>query len=39
LPTHVCPTVNNFDKAVLVREGRVERVVPVTARGHEMFVK
>ena len=38
LPTHVCPTVNNFDKAVLVRGGKVEGVVPVTARGHEMFV-
>jgi D-serine deaminase-like pyridoxal phosphate-dependent protein len=38
LPTHVCPTVNNFDKAVLVRGGKVEDVVPVTARGHEMFV-
>jgi D-serine deaminase-like pyridoxal phosphate-dependent protein len=38
LPAHVCPTVNNFDKAVLVRGGKVEGVVPVTARGHEVFV-
>ncbi len=38
LPAHVCPTVNNFDKAVLVCGGKVEAVVPVTARGHEMFV-
>jgi D-serine deaminase-like pyridoxal phosphate-dependent protein len=38
LPAHVCPTVNNFDKAVLVRGGKVESVVPVTARGREMFV-
>ncbi len=38
LPAHVCPTVNNFDKAVLVRGGKVECVVPVSARGHEMFV-
>jgi D-serine deaminase-like pyridoxal phosphate-dependent protein len=38
LPAHVCPTVNNFDKAVLVRGGKVEEIVPVTARGHEMFV-
>jgi D-serine deaminase-like pyridoxal phosphate-dependent protein len=38
LPAHVCPTVNNFDKAVLVRGGKVEAVVPVTARGHESFV-
>ena len=37
LPAHVCPTVNNFDKAVLVRGGKVEAVVPVTARGREMF--
>jgi len=38
LPAHVCPTVNNFDKAVLVRRGMVEGVVPVTARGREVFV-
>jgi D-serine deaminase-like pyridoxal phosphate-dependent protein len=38
LPAHVCPTVNNFDKAVLVRGGKVEQVVPVTARGREVFV-
>jgi D-serine deaminase-like pyridoxal phosphate-dependent protein len=37
LPAHVCPTVNNFDKAVLVRDGKVEAIVPVTARGREMF--
>jgi D-serine deaminase-like pyridoxal phosphate-dependent protein len=38
LPAHVCPTVNNFDEAILVRGGKVEEIVPVTARGHEMFV-
>jgi D-serine deaminase-like pyridoxal phosphate-dependent protein len=38
LPAHVCPTVNNFDKAVLVRDGKVDSVVPVTARGREVFV-
>jgi D-serine deaminase-like pyridoxal phosphate-dependent protein len=38
LPAHVCPTVNNFDKAVLVRAGKVEELVPVTARGREVFV-
>jgi len=38
LPAHVCPTVNNFDKAVLVCGGKMQDVVPVTARGHEMFV-
>jgi D-serine deaminase-like pyridoxal phosphate-dependent protein len=35
LPRHVCPTVNNFDEALFVREGRVESVEPVAARGHE----
>jgi len=38
LPAHVCPTVNNFDKAVLVRGGKVEEIVPVSARGREVFV-
>jgi D-serine deaminase-like pyridoxal phosphate-dependent protein len=38
LPAHVCPTVNNFDKAILVRGGKVEDVLPVTARGREVFV-
>ena len=38
LPAHVCPTVNNFDKAVLVRDGKVDGIVPVTARGREVFV-
>src|SRR5580704_12431898 len=38
LPAHVCPTVNNFDKAVLIRGGKVEEIVPVSARGREVFV-
>jgi D-serine deaminase-like pyridoxal phosphate-dependent protein len=38
LPAHVCPTVNNFDKAVLVRSRKIEAVIPVTARGREVFV-
>jgi D-serine deaminase-like pyridoxal phosphate-dependent protein len=38
LPAHVCPTVNNFDKAVLIRGGKVEEIVPVSARGREIFV-
>jgi D-serine deaminase-like pyridoxal phosphate-dependent protein len=33
LPTHVCPTVNNFDHAVVVSGGRVSGVERVTARG------
>jgi D-serine deaminase-like pyridoxal phosphate-dependent protein len=39
LPAHVCPTVNNFDKAVIVRNGEVESIEPVSARGREVFVK
>jgi D-serine deaminase-like pyridoxal phosphate-dependent protein len=38
LPTHVCPTVNNFDRAMIIREGKVESIEPVTARGREVFV-
>lgn len=39
LPTHVCPTVNNFDRAMIVRDGKVEWIEPVTARGREVFVE
>lgn len=35
LPRHVCPTVNNFDCALLVRGGHVEAVEKVSARGRE----
>ncbi len=35
IPRHVCPTVNNFDSAVLVRRGRIESVEKVSARGRE----
>jgi D-serine deaminase-like pyridoxal phosphate-dependent protein len=35
LPRHVCPTVNNFDSALLVRDGQIVSVEAVTARGHE----
>jgi D-serine deaminase-like pyridoxal phosphate-dependent protein len=35
LPRHVCPTVNNFDVALIVRDGGVESIEPVTARGRE----
>ena len=35
LPRHVCPTVNNFDCALLVRNGKIEAVEKVTARGRE----
>jgi D-serine deaminase-like pyridoxal phosphate-dependent protein len=35
IPRHVCPTVNNFDCALLVRDGEVESVESVSARGRE----
>ena len=36
LPRHICPTVNNFDDALLVRNGAIESVERVSARGREM---
>jgi D-serine deaminase-like pyridoxal phosphate-dependent protein len=35
LPRHVCPTVNNFNDALVVRNGIVESVEIVSARGRE----
>lgn len=35
VPRHVCPTVNNFDDALLIRGGTIESVERVTARGRE----
>jgi D-serine deaminase-like pyridoxal phosphate-dependent protein len=35
LPRHVCPTVNNFDCALLVHAGEVKSVEKVSARGRE----
>ena len=35
LPRHICPTVNNFDCALLVREGHIASVEKVSARGRE----
>jgi D-serine deaminase-like pyridoxal phosphate-dependent protein len=35
LPRHVCPTVNNFDDALLVRDGQIASVEKVSARGRE----
>ncbi|MFL6351583.1 MAG: D-TA family PLP-dependent enzyme [Bryobacteraceae bacterium] len=35
IPRHICPTVNNFDQALFVVDGRVRAIEPVTARGHE----
>ncbi len=39
LPRHVCPTVNNFDEALIVRNQKVERIERVTARGHETLLR
>jgi D-serine deaminase-like pyridoxal phosphate-dependent protein len=36
IPRHVCPTVNNFDSAVLVGNGEIQSVEKVSARGREM---
>jgi len=35
VPRHVCPTVNNFDHALLVSNGRIVGVERVSARGRE----
>jgi D-serine deaminase-like pyridoxal phosphate-dependent protein len=35
LPRHICPTVNNFDCALLVRNGSIESMEAVSARGRE----
>jgi D-serine deaminase-like pyridoxal phosphate-dependent protein len=35
LPRHVCPSVNNFDEALVALKGRVDSIMPITARGHE----
>lgn len=35
IPRHVCPTVNNFDEALIVVGGEVCGVERVAARGHE----
>jgi len=35
MPRHVCPTVNNFDEAVMVAGGEIRGLERVAARGHE----
>jgi D-serine deaminase-like pyridoxal phosphate-dependent protein len=35
VPRHVCPTVNNFSHALLIRNGEIAGVEEVSARGHE----
>jgi D-serine deaminase-like pyridoxal phosphate-dependent protein len=36
VPRHVCPTVNNFEHAVIVRNGEAAEVERVAARGREL---
>lgn len=38
LPRHVCPTVNNFDHALIVAGGAIQQVERVTARGRHLPV-
>jgi len=38
IPTHVCPTVNNFDRAWWVEDGTATRSEPVSARGREAMI-
>ena len=35
LPRHICPTVNNFNDALLVRAANIESTEEVSARGRE----
>jgi D-serine deaminase-like pyridoxal phosphate-dependent protein len=35
VPRHVCTTVNNFNDALLVRDGKISEIVSVSARGRE----
>lgn len=35
IPRHICPTVNNFDCGLVVRDGHIEATEMVSARGHE----
>jgi D-serine deaminase-like pyridoxal phosphate-dependent protein len=35
LPRHICPTVNNFDCALLAENGHIGSVEKVSARGRE----
>ena len=34
IPSHVCPTVNLYDTAYLVSDGKVIRTLPIECRGH-----
>jgi D-serine deaminase-like pyridoxal phosphate-dependent protein len=36
VPRHICPTVNNFDHALIVVGGKIVGIEPVSARGREI---
>ncbi len=36
VPRHVCPTVNNADRCLIVEENRIVAIDDVAARGHEV---
>src|SRR5262249_15736101 len=38
-PQHICPTVNNFDHAVIVSGGKLIAVEPVSARGRQQPIE
>jgi D-serine deaminase-like pyridoxal phosphate-dependent protein len=35
VPMHICPTVNNFDYALIINDGKITGIERVTARGRE----
>ena len=35
IPRHICPTVNNFDDALIIESNRIVGMEKVTARGHK----
>ena len=37
VPRHTCPTVNNFDSALIITGGKVSGVEHVTVRGREVL--
>jgi len=39
VPRHICPTVNNFDHALIIENNRIVGVERVTARGREAPVR
>ncbi len=39
VPRHVCPTINLAEEAILVENGSVHSIVPVSARAHELTAK